>query len=69
MKVIINVPNVLYEEKNCNEFLECLEYYTMYLTKYSKQLGVCYGLNSLKEFPIPGEYKNKCEKGYVEIVD
>ena len=68
MKVIINVPNVLYEEKSCSEFLECLEYYIMYLTKYGKQLGVCYGLNSLKEFPVVGEYKNKCTNGYVEIV-
>jgi len=41
----------------------------MYLTKYGKQLGVCYGLNSLGEFPVVGEYKNKCKNGYVEIVE
>jgi len=68
MKVILNITNVLYEEKNCDEFLECLEIYMMYLMKYEKQLGICYGNNYSKEFPIPGEYKNKCEKGYVEIV-
>jgi len=68
MKVVINIPNVLYEEKKCDEFLECLEIYMMYLSKYQKQLGVCYGLNSLNEFPVPNEYKNKCVNGYVEIV-
>ena len=68
MKVVINIPNVFYEEKSCDEFLECLEYYMMYLTKYSKQLGVCYGNNYLGKFPIPGEYKNECVHGYVEIV-
>lgn len=48
--------------------MECLEYYTMYLVKYGKQLGICYGENYSKEFPIVGEYKNECEKGYVEII-
>jgi len=68
MKVVLNIPNVLYEEKNCSDFLECLEYYMMYLVKYEKQLGFCYGNNYSKEFPIAGEYKNKCVNGYVEIV-
>jgi hypothetical protein len=68
MKVILNIPNVLYEEKECNYFMECLELYTMYLTKYGKQLGICYGNNYLDEIPIAGEYKNKCKNGYVEIV-
>jgi hypothetical protein len=68
MKVILNISNVYYEEKSCDEFLECLEIYMMYLTKYGKQLGVCYGLNSLREFPIAGGYKNECTHGYVEIV-
>ena len=68
MKVVLNIPNVLYEEKNCSDFLECLEYYMMYLVKYEKQLGICYGNNYSGKFPIPGEHKNECEKGYVEIV-
>jgi hypothetical protein len=68
MKVVINIPNVYYEEKSCSEFLECLEYYMMYLVKYQKQLGICYGENYSEKFPIVGEYKNECVNGYVEIV-
>ena len=68
MKVILNIPNVLYEEKSCNDFMECLEYYIMYLTKYQKQLGFCYGVNFSERFPVPGSYKNECTGGYVEIV-
>ena len=68
MKVILNIPNVFYEEKECNYFMECLEYYMKYLTKYGKQLGICYGENYLEKFPIVGEYKNECVHGYVEIV-
>ena len=48
--------------------MECLEYYMMYLVKYGKQLGICYGNNYLDEFPVVGEYKNRCKNGYVEIV-
>jgi len=68
MKVVINIPNVLYEEKECSDFMECLEYYTMYMINYQKQLGLCYGSNYLERFPIPGRYKNECTGGYVEIV-
>jgi len=68
MKVVLNIPNVLYEEKECSEFMECLEIYMMYLTKYEKQLGVCYGNNYSERFPTVGEYKNECVHGYVEIV-
>ena len=68
MKVILNIPNVLYEEKECSEFMECLELYMRYLVEYGKQLGICYGENYLDEFPVVGEYKNKCKNGYVEIV-
>ncbi|ACB37246.1 virion structural protein [Betalipothrixvirus uzonense] len=68
MKVILSIDKVLYEEKECSEFLECLEIYMKYLTEYGKQLGLCYGNNYSNEFPIPGEYKNKCLNGYVEIV-
>jgi len=46
----------------------CLAYYLMYITKYSKQLGLCYCLNYVDKFPEPGEYKNECIHGYVEIV-
>jgi hypothetical protein len=68
MKVVINIPNVYYEEKSCDDFMLCLAYYLMYITKYSKQLGLCYGLNYVDKFPEPGEYKNRCVNGYVEIV-
>jgi len=69
MKVVVNVPNVLYEEKSCSEFLECLEIYMRYLIDYQKQLGLCYGNNYLGKFPIPGRFKNECVHGYVEIID
>jgi len=68
MKVILNIPNVYYEEKTCNDFMECLEIYMMYLVKYQKQLGFCYGSNYSESFPNVGEYKNECTGGYVEIV-
>jgi len=68
MKVVLNIPNVFYEEKSCDDFMMCLAYYLMYITKYSKQLGLCYGLNYVDNFPEPGEYKNECIHGYVEIV-
>jgi hypothetical protein len=68
MKVIINIPNVYYEEKECGEFLSCLEVYMRFLTKYGKQLGLCYGNNYLWKFPIPGEFRDECTNGYVEIV-
>ena len=68
MKVVINIPNVYYEEKICNEFMECLEIYMGYLIDYQKQLGLCYGSNYLERFPIVREYKNECTGGYVEIV-
>ena len=68
MKVILNVPNVIYEEKSCDDFLECLEIYMDYLIMYQKQLGLCYGSNYLERFPVPGNYKNECTGGYVEIV-
>jgi len=68
MKVIINIPNVYYEEKECGEFLGCLEIYMKYLTKYGKQLGLCYGNNYLGKFPTPGEFRDECTNGYVEIV-
>jgi hypothetical protein len=68
MKVVINIPNVLYEEKSCNGFIECLEYYMSYLIEYQKQLGICYGSNYLERFPVPGRYKNECTGGHVEIV-
>ncbi len=45
MKVVVNIPNVYYEEKSCVDFLECLEYYMRYLAEYGKQLGICYGEN------------------------
>jgi hypothetical protein len=66
MKVIINIPNVLYEEKRCDDFLECLEIYTRYLIEYQKQLGLCYGSNYLWALPTPGRYRNECEKEYEE---
>jgi len=68
MKVVLNIPNVFYEEKECNYFMECLEYYMMYLVKYGKQLGICYGENYSEKFPISGEFRNECIHGYVEIV-
>jgi len=68
MKVVINIPNVYYEEKMCNEFMECFEIYMGYLITYQKQLGICYGSNYLERFPVPGNYKNECTGGYVEIV-
>ncbi|AOS58363.1 conserved lipothrixviral structural protein [Sulfolobus islandicus filamentous virus 2] len=68
MKAILEIPNVLHEEKHCEDFLDCVEIYMKYLTKYGKQLGICYGQNSLKKFPISGEFINECENGYVEIV-
>ena len=68
MKVVINIPNIFYEEKSCNEFLECLEIYMRYLTEYGKQLGICYGENYSGKFSTAGVYKNECIHGYVEIV-
>jgi len=68
MKVVLNIPNVYYEEKPCNDFMECLEIYMDYLIKYQKQLGFCYGNNYLERFPISGEFRNECIGGYVEIV-
>jgi hypothetical protein len=68
MKVVVNIPNTLYEEKICDEFLECLEFYMRYLIDYGKQLGICYGLNDIRKFPISGEFKNECINGYVEII-
>ena len=68
MKVVLNIPNTLYEEKMCNDFMECLEIYMGYLIEYQKQLGLCYGSNYLERFPTVREYKNECTGGYVEIV-
>lgn len=67
MKVVLEIPNILHEEKYCSDFLECLEIYTRFLIKFQKQLGLCYGLNSLEKFPIPSEFRNECQNGYVEI--
>jgi len=66
MKVVINIPNVLYEEKKCDDFMECLEIYMRYLIEYQKQLGLCYGDNYLWTFSTPGTYRNECEKEYEE---
>jgi hypothetical protein len=68
MKVILNIPNVYYEEKVCNEFIECLEIYMRYLIEYQKQLGLCYGSNYLERFSSTGKYRNECTGGYVEIL-
>jgi len=68
MKVIINIPNIYYQEKECSDFMECLEIYMRYLVDYQKQLGFCYGNDYLEKFSIPGEYRNECTGGYVEIV-
>jgi len=68
MKVILNIPNVYYEEKTCNDFMECLEYYMRYLIEYQKQLGFCYGNNYSERFLMPGRYKNECTGGYIEII-
>jgi len=66
MKVVINIPGTLYEEKRCDDFLECLEIYMRYLTEYQSQLGLCYGNNYLWKFPVPGKYRNECVKTYEE---
>ena len=66
MKVVINIPNVYYEEKRCDDFLECLEIYMRYLIEYQKQLGFCHGNNYLWTFPVPGKYRNECVKTYEE---
>jgi len=66
MKVVINIPNVYYEEKRCDDFLECLGVYMRYLVEYQSQLGLCYGNNYLGYFPVPGKYRNECEKEYEE---
>jgi len=68
MKVIINIPNILYEEKSCNGFMECLEVYMNYLITYQKQLGFCYGNNYSERFPTIKNYRNECTGGYIEIV-
>jgi len=68
MKVVLNIPNVYYEEKMCNDFMECVEYYMAYLVNYQKQLGFCYGNNYSERFPSIGKYRNECTGGYVEIV-
>ena len=68
MKVVINIPNVYYEEKQCGDFLGCLEVYMSYLVEYGSQLGLCYGNNYLGKFPIAGKHRNECTNGYVEIV-
>jgi len=66
MKVVINIPGTLYEEKRCDNFLECLGIYMMYLIEYQNQLGLCYGNNYSGYFPVPGKYRNECEKEYEE---
>ena len=66
MKVVIDIPNTFHEEKTCNDFIECLEYYMRYLIEYQKQLGLCYGNNYLERFPVSGRYRNECVKTYEE---
>jgi len=66
MKVVINIPGTLYEEKRCDNFLECLGIYMMYLIEYQNQLGLCYGNNYSGYFPVPGKYRNECVKTYKE---
>jgi hypothetical protein len=68
MKVIVDTANGFHTEKNCNEVMECLGYYALYLSILREQLGLCYGLDNVHKFPDPGEYVNECLHGYIKIV-
>ena len=67
MKVVVDIPNVFHKERNCNEVMECLGYYLLYMSVLKKHLGACYGLNDVHKFPDPGRYVNECENGHLEI--
>jgi len=68
VRLIVNVPGVVFRVRDCADVMECLGYYLWYMSILYKRLGVCYGLNDVHKFPDPGEYVNECEHGYLEIV-
>jgi hypothetical protein len=68
VRLIVNVPGVIFRVRDYIDVFECLGYYLWYMSILRKQLGICYGLNDVHKFPDPGEYVNECEHGYLEIV-